>query len=294
MADRSYVLVTPVRNEERTIEITIQSVLAQTILPREWVIVSDDSTDQTDEIVRRYAAQHPFIRLLRLEKRPERNFASVVFATESGVRALQTKDYNYIGLLDADVRFHPDYFAELMARLERDPGLGLVGGVAVDVGEKAYLEPTNLQEVPGALQFFRRRCFEAVLPLIPVPEGGWDALTCATARMKGFTTRAFPDLIVDHLKPRSAFHGHRLVRVWHMGRRDYALGYGFAFELVKCASRIRKERPLGLASLVWFFGYLGAWTGRRRRSVSSELKTFIQAEQRARLRAAVGGDGCRS
>ena len=78
----NYVLVTPARNEEATIGITIESVVRQTILPKEWVITSDGSTDGTDDIIRRHAATHPFIRLLRLENRPARNFASVVFVTE--------------------------------------------------------------------------------------------------------------------------------------------------------------------------------------------------------------------
>ena len=109
MSQTSYVLVTPARNEEGTVESTIQSVLGQTLRPREWIIVSDGSTDRTDAIVERYAREHPFISLLRLDDKNARNFSSVVFATEAGCKALKTKDYDYIGLLDADVRFKPDY-----------------------------------------------------------------------------------------------------------------------------------------------------------------------------------------
>lgn len=78
MKNFTYVLITPVRNEQATIGITIESVIAQTVRPIEWVIVSDESTDKTDEIVRKYAAEYDFIRLLRLTRRPDRNFASVV------------------------------------------------------------------------------------------------------------------------------------------------------------------------------------------------------------------------
>jgi len=48
-----YVLITAARNEEAYIEKTIKSVISQTILPKKWVIVSDGSTDRTDEIVRK-------------------------------------------------------------------------------------------------------------------------------------------------------------------------------------------------------------------------------------------------
>ena len=78
MALPSYVLITPARNEAQFIELTIQSMIAQTAKPLKWVIVSDGSTDGTDEIVTRYAAEHPWIELLRMPERRERHFAGKV------------------------------------------------------------------------------------------------------------------------------------------------------------------------------------------------------------------------
>ena len=89
----AYVLVTPVRDEEATIGKTIGSVVGQSVRPREWVIVSDGSTDGTDAIVRAAAAEHPWIRLLALEPRPGRSFAAVVHNTERGIRHLDYRDY---------------------------------------------------------------------------------------------------------------------------------------------------------------------------------------------------------
>jgi len=66
----AYVLITPARNEAQFIELTLRSMVAQTALPLRWVIVSDGSTDETDGIVRRYAADHPWIVLLRMPERP--------------------------------------------------------------------------------------------------------------------------------------------------------------------------------------------------------------------------------
>src|SRR5438067_9955097 len=58
LSQPTYVLITPARNEAQFIEQTIQSVVAQTVRPMKWVIVSDGSTDETDDIVKHYASRH--------------------------------------------------------------------------------------------------------------------------------------------------------------------------------------------------------------------------------------------
>ena len=233
MRHSSYVLVTPVRNEQATIGITIESVLRQSIQPAEWIIVSDESSDHTDEIVAQYAAKHEFIRLLRLTRRPERNFASVVFATESGIRALRTKDYKFLGLLDGDIRLPEKYYEEMLRRFSNDPTLGLAGGIVVDFyAGRHHPGPQSLREVAGAVQFFRRECFESLGGLVAVPEGGWDTITCVQARRCGFKTETFPEIEVDHLKPRNIAEGNRIKRTWQMGIREYALGNHPLFEMI--------------------------------------------------------------
>ena len=58
-----YVLITPARNEAAFIEKTLESVVAQTVLPKRWIIVSDGSTDGTDEIVRKYQPGREWLEL---------------------------------------------------------------------------------------------------------------------------------------------------------------------------------------------------------------------------------------
>src|SRR5216683_7554359 len=103
----SYVLMTAAHNEEADIERTIQSVLAQTVLPKRWLIVSDNSTDRTNEIVQRYADKNDFIRFLSLTRPPGRNFASKVIALRSGEHLLKDASYDFIGNMDADLSVSP-------------------------------------------------------------------------------------------------------------------------------------------------------------------------------------------
>jgi glycosyltransferase involved in cell wall biosynthesis len=281
--ERKYVLITPTKNEENLIKATIYSVVNQTIQPCEWVIVSDGSTDSTNQIVRTAAATHPWIKLISLPPRAKRSFSAVVLATETGIRSLGESKYDYIGLLDSDVRFQPDYFERVIEEFELSSNLGLAGGVVIDVGTARAQLPRNRQDVPGAVQFFRRTCFESLGGLLAIPEGGWDGLTCARARMVGFETRLLTGLIVDHLKPRNIAEGGLLRRQWQMGVRDYAAGNHPLFEIIKCLSRIF-DRPFLIGSGVWWFGYCTAAVQRRKRIIPQDLLNFIRKEQKGRLR----------
>lgn len=283
MDGASYVLVTPACNEEATVEITIQSVLAQTVLPREWIIVSNGSTDRTEEIVERYAREHSFIRLLKHPVTGPRSFALVVYADEAGCKALKTTDYDFIGLLDADVRFKPDYFASLISRFQADPKLGLAGGRVLDVIDgKTPWQRQYLKDISGAAQFFRRGCFESLGGLSPIPEGGWDAITCCQARANGYRTQTFSDLIMEHLKPRNVGHGGKLRRKWQMGLRDYAIGNDPVFEFFKCAFRFW-ESPFLIGVVARFCAYVWCALSRRKRCLSPAIVAAVRAEQRARL-----------
>lgn len=277
-----FVLVTPVKDEEKLIGQTIESVVAQSATPKEWVIVSDGSTDRTNDIIREWAKNHSWIRLLALKPRPGRSFAAVVHNTEAGIRHLECKDYAFLGLLDSDVTFQSDYFEQLIRRFDAEPALGLAGGVVIDVGLPRDRFPRNRIDVPGAVQFFRRECFERIGGLIPIPEGGWDGMTCAMARMHGYETKLFTDLVVDHHKPRNISEGGVVRRKWQMGLRDYASGYHPLFEAVKCVSRL-KNPPLVIGAVAWWSGYCIALLRRHPRILDSSIVAYIRCEQMKRL-----------
>src|SRR6266403_1283176 len=104
----AYVLITPARNEAHFIELTLQSIVAQTVRPIKWVIVSDGSTDGTDDIVERYLATNAWIDLVRLPDRRERDFASKVRAFNAGYAKVTDLPFDVVGNLDADVSFEED------------------------------------------------------------------------------------------------------------------------------------------------------------------------------------------
>jgi glycosyltransferase involved in cell wall biosynthesis len=279
----SYVLITPVKDEENTIEYTIQSVIKQTLPPQEWVIVSDQSTDSTDEIVQRYAATHKFINFIRVQGSQERSFSSVVHVIETGLKALKSKNYNYIGVLDGDVRFDNVYFEILQKHFVMNTSLGLAGGLVIDyVNGTIIKERQYMKNVAGATQFYRRECFESLGGLVAIPEGGWDAITCVVARINGFQTATFPDLIVEHLKPKNVSQGNPVSRKWQMGIREYALGSHPFFVVIKCLAR-SLEPPIIIGAAAWLVSFIWCCFVGRDRMISPQLIKSIRNEQIERI-----------
>src|SRR5579863_10333706 len=123
----TYVLITPARNEAQYIELTLKSMVAQTAKPLKWVIVSDGSTDGTDEIVRRYSETNSWIELIRLPERKERHFAGKVHAFNAGWARVAHLPYEVLGNLDADVSFGPEHFRHIVSKFAEDPQLGVAG-----------------------------------------------------------------------------------------------------------------------------------------------------------------------
>lgn len=163
----SYVLVTPARNEERYIEGTLKSVVQQTVRPLRWVIVSDGSTDRTDEIVGRYSREHSWIELARMPAREERHFAGKVHAFNAGYARLQGLEYDCIGSLDADITFDEGYFEYLLGKLADNPRLGLTGTPFREGNTSYDYRFVSIEHVSGACQLFRRQCFEEIGGYVP-------------------------------------------------------------------------------------------------------------------------------
>jgi glycosyltransferase involved in cell wall biosynthesis len=284
----SYVLITPARNEGEFIELTLKSVVAQTILPRKWVIVSDGSTDSTDEIVSRYAALHPWIELVRTAERKERNFSGKVGAFNAGYERVQSLEYDAICSLDGDISFTPDYFAFLLGKLADDPSLGLVGTPFQERGSPVYdYRFVSIEHVSGACQLFRRQCFEQIGGYVPVKGGGIDYIAVITSRMKGWKTRTFPEKVCDHHRPMGTAQHGILNAKFRIGVKDYTLGGHPLWQIFRTAYQASKP-PLVIGGLAMGAGYFWSMLHRVKRPVSNELVAFRRAEEMQRLKRFVG------
>lgn len=279
-----YVLVTPARNEAANIERTIRSVVAQTHLPKTWVIVSDGSTDQTDEIVKRYASEHPWIELVRMPEHGDRHFAAKVYCFNAGLKKLDGVGYDIIGNLDADITFDPDYFEYLLSRFAENPRLGVAGTPFVEKTSDAYnYNYANIEHVSGACQLFRKECFEEIGGYIPIKGGGIDWTAVTTARMKGWKTRTFTEKTCLHHRPIGTAEASKLMAWFKNGKKDYFLGGHPVWEIFRSIFQM-KSRPFLFGGLFLLSGYTWALVSRMDRPIPKELVRFHRGEQMQRLK----------
>ena len=280
----TYVLVTPARNEAAYIEGLLRSVVSQTLLPLRWIIVSDGSTDATDEIVRRYQQGRPWLELVALPPRAERNFAAKVLAFNAGLQRLQGVSYDVIGNLDADITFEAGYLEYLVSRFAAMPSLGVAGTHYIEGDFHSFNDSyINVNHVNGAVQVFRRECFEAIGGYKPIVGGGIDWVAVTTARMKGWTTRSFAEHVFHHHRKIGTAGGNELKARFHYGKKDYFLGGHPLWQVVRSAFQLTK-RPFVIGGAALLAGYLWQGLSGLGRSVPADLMAFHQREQMQRLK----------
>ena len=281
-------LVTSAKNEAAFIDLTIQSVVNQTVRPLRWIIVDDGSTDSTGGIVARHAAKHEWIKLLPMPKRQSRDFASKADCVNAAYDHAKDVCYDVIASLDADITFEEDYFMFLLQKFQEDPGLGIAGTPFSENGQTYNYRFSSTDHVSGACQVFRRECFETIGGYVAVRGGGIDTIAVLTARMKGWRTQTFPEKACYHHRAMGSAQGRRKILAdFLVGQKDYRLGFHPLWEAFRSVYQMtRKPYVLGGGALL--AGYLWAMLRRSQRSAGRELVEFQQKDQMRRLRKCFG------
>lgn len=287
VSGRKYVLITPCRNEEDYLQVTIDSIVGQTVLPACWVIVDDGSTDRTPEILKAASEQYPFIKIIARADRGERAVGpGVIQAFNDGLDSIELSEFDYICKLDADLGILEGYFEEIMECMEADPLLGNMSGKTyINVqGDKWVPERMGDENAIGAAKFYRRACFEDIGGF--VPQVCWDGIDGHTCRMKGWKaiSRDKESLRLSHYRPMGSSH----IGLWE-GRKRWGLGkyyMGSSVFYVLAVSVYRMaERPFVLGGIGIFVGYVGAWkSGLKRYGTREYLKHLHRYEWSSLIR----------
>jgi glycosyltransferase involved in cell wall biosynthesis len=273
------VIITPTRDEEKYIRVTVECMLAQTILPIKWIIVNDGSTDNTEEIIKEYIKEVPFIEYVSL---PDRGYREpgrgVIQAFYEGYNEIENENYDILAKFDADLEFPPDTLETICNAFRNDPQLGITGGTRYDQinhGDfKKVLVPKGF--VGGPTKFYRKKCFQDINGLIR--RAGWDGVDTIKANMKGWKTDEIESLKIIHLKPTGTAKGEGLIKACEKyGDVSYYMGgYVWYFILRVIGRSVRNGNPK--VGYYMVRGYIGSMRNNKVRE-SQEFRRFLKGKQ---------------
>jgi biofilm PGA synthesis N-glycosyltransferase PgaC len=279
--DTKYVVITPVRDEEKFVEATIRSVASQTIRPTEWIIVNDGSSDRTGEIVDRCAAQFPWIHVIHRQNRGFRKSGGgVIEAFYDGYNALRHNDWDFVVKLDGDLTLAPDYFEKCFEHFGAQSKLGIGGGaICHEVNGELKVETNPKFHVRGATKIYRRACWEAIGGLWSAP--GWDTIDEAKANMLGWKSDTFGELHLCHHRLTGSADGLVRDRIKH-GLACYVSGYHPLFVAASCIYRI-VHKPYIIGSFAMGYGFVKGYVNHVPRVDDTRLISYMRSQQLRRL-----------
>jgi poly-beta-1,6-N-acetyl-D-glucosamine synthase len=288
--DRRLLVISPVRNEAAHLERIARAMAAQSRPPDRWLLVDDHSTDDTYELAERLAAEIPFIAVLRapahpplLDPRDRLASAAAPRTFNFGLESVEWRRFTHIAKLDGDIELPSHYFERILAEFAADERLGIAGGLRRELVRGRW----RLERVPaehcvgGAMKCYSRECLEAI--------GGieerlsWDVIDATRARMRGFRTRSFEDLVAIHHRPWASADGTLRGRARY-GASAYIARFP-AYWVAARSLKIAASPPAGLSGLAFLYGYVRAALRRTPRVEDEEFRRTVRRELRGRIRA---------
>jgi len=277
-------IISPVRNESQYIEKTLLAVTGQTVTPSEWIIVDDDSTDETASIVARYAADFPWLKLVHRDRRENKGDRQrgkgVVDTFYYGHSHLTDPDYDFVVKLDGDVSFEPDYFESLLRQFAATPRLGIAGGGLYERTDGVNWDLKSAPDhVGGPVKTYRRECFDDIGGLVPAL--GWDGFDEWKALTLGWQVQSYQELKINHYRIMGNATGPLRAKI-EQGYGAHYMGYHFLYTVAR-GVRHMATQPYIVGGLAMIAAHVIAWIQGRDQLPDSTVKHFIQRTQLRQL-----------
>jgi glycosyltransferase involved in cell wall biosynthesis len=268
-----YYIVIPSHNEEALISLTLQSLVEQTVLPTKIVVVNDNSTDKTEDVVNSFISKYSFISLVnKTSDAIHLPGSKVIQAFQKGLETLD-ENYDFIVKADADLIFPNNYFETIIKHFKSDERIGMAGGFCYieKNGEWILENLTDKDHIRGALKAYRKETFKQIGGL--KPEMGWDTVDELLCKFYNWKVVTDESLNVKHLKPTGA--NYNKTARYKQGEAFYSLGYGFWITTIASLKlAMMKKKPL--LFIDYIKGFWKAKSSKKPLLVTDEQAKFIR------------------
>lgn len=270
-----YILVTPVKNEEKNLLRLIQSVTEQTIKPLVWFIMDDGSTDGTPNIVRKAQEEHSWIQSVRLGEQKRDLGKHYAYVCNTGfnhaIKYCEAHNirYDYTGIVDADMILETEFFEKLIKEFEKNPKLGIGSGSGYDINNKLIME--TRKDIPlGGIRLWRKECHEEIgeYPL----SYSADAVSNVLAKLRGWEVKRFDEIKAIQARKTSSAEG-----LWKgyviNGISAYFINFHPLYVLIKGLKySFKSPYYIGIAYL---YGYFSSALKRMDKIDNEEVKDYF-------------------
>ncbi|MEJ2112816.1 MAG: glycosyltransferase family 2 protein, partial [Flavobacteriaceae bacterium] len=226
----NFYIIIPAHNEQASIADTLESLINQTLQPKEIVVVNDNSTDATKDIVNRYVKLYSWINLVNnTSSNKHLPGSKIINAFYKGYEILDDS-YDVICKFDADLIFPFNYLEQLSIHFNSNSKLGMASGFCYvqKNGEWVLENLTRKDHIRGALKAYRKQCFLDIGKL--KPSIGWDTVDELLAKYYGWEILTDVNLKVKHLKPTGICYNQ--ASKYLQGEAMYKLRYRFIITFI--------------------------------------------------------------
>lgn len=270
-----YSIILPAHNEEKFIGNALQSIVQQSYLPKEVMVVNDNSTDSTEEIVRGFIEKYPFIQMIHSESNQTTHEpgSKIVQAFYKGFEKLSS-DWDVIVKMDADVILPTNYFQEIIGEFQNNSSIGIAGGLAMieKKGEWTFEKIGNKKQVRGPFKAYSKACFEKIGGL--KKSIGWDTVDEFLAKYYGFELKVRPDLHLKLQKPTG--NDYKKIHNQKTGQGFYKMDYGFIISTI-AAAKLAWNKKSFFSFFATMKGYLDLALTSSEKLVNREEGKFIRS-----------------
>lgn len=277
----AYLLISPCRNEETYLEQSIKSVIAQSKLPDQWIIVDDGSTDSTPAILEKYSRLHPWIKIVHRENRGKRAVGpGVIEAFNFGLAQTNICDFEFLCKLDLDLELPSRYFEILIHQMIANPRLGSCSGKSyIKVGENLVNENKGDDTSLGMTKFYRTQCFLEIGGF--VQEVMWDGIDCHRSRMMGWAACSWDkqEIRFVHLRPMGSSQDSIYAGRMRHGYGQYFMGTSLPYLIAASVSRVN-ETPKVVGSICTILGWIKSMLSNKKRYEDQHFRKFLQDYQK--------------
>lgn len=269
----NFYIIIPAHNEESSIGLTLDSLVNQSLQPKRVVVVNDNSTDTTQDIVESYTAKYTWIQLVNSKSSNKHLPGSkIINAFYKGYITLD-ENYDVMCKFDADLIFPNNYLEQLAIHFKKNNKLGMASGFCYieKKGDWVLENLTRKDHIRGALKAYRKACFLQIGKL--KASMGWDTVDELLAKYYGWEILTDESLHVKHLKPTGI--SYNKASKYLQGEAMYKMRYGFIITFISALKLAYKKGSFGLFK-DYISGYFRAKKNKIDFLVSEEEGKFIR------------------